>query len=52
MAISIRVAIRDARCADESLIRRKIADVTWSVYASSSYLERQLKVGHVNIQVM
>lgn len=38
--IAIRVAIREGGSADESLIRRKIADVTWSVYASSSYLER------------
>jgi DNA-binding transcriptional LysR family regulator len=38
--IAIRVAIRDGEPKDEALVRRKIADVSWSVYASRGYLER------------
>jgi DNA-binding transcriptional LysR family regulator len=38
--IAIRAAIRDGEPKDETLIRRKIADVSWSVYASRGYLER------------
>ncbi|MGH6642250.1 MAG: LysR family transcriptional regulator [Bradyrhizobium sp.] len=38
--IAIRVAIGDGSSSDEALVRRKIADVSWSVYASRGYLER------------
>ncbi len=38
--IAIRAAIRDGEPKDETLVRRKIADVSWSVYASRGYLER------------
>ena len=38
--IAIRVAIRDGELKDEALVRRKIADVSWSVYASHGYLDR------------
>ena len=38
--IAIRVAIRDGEPKDEALVKRKIGDVSWSVYASRSYLER------------
>jgi DNA-binding transcriptional LysR family regulator len=38
--IAIRVAIRDGEPKDEALVRRKIADVSWFVYASRGYLER------------
>ena len=38
--IAIRVAIRDGEPRDEALIKRKIGDVSWSVYASRGYLER------------
>jgi DNA-binding transcriptional LysR family regulator len=37
--IAIRVAARDGD-RDKVLIRRKIADVCWSIYASRGYLER------------
>jgi DNA-binding transcriptional LysR family regulator len=38
--IAIRAAIRDGEPKDETLVRRKIVDVSWSVYASRGYLER------------
>jgi DNA-binding transcriptional LysR family regulator len=38
--LAIRVAIRDGEPKDEALVRRKIADVSWSVYAGRGYLER------------
>jgi DNA-binding transcriptional LysR family regulator len=38
--IAIRVAIRDGEPKDEALVKRKIGDVSWSVYASRGYLER------------
>ena len=38
--LAIRVAIREGEPKDEALVRRKIADVSWSVYASRGYLER------------
>lgn len=38
--LAIRVAARDGEAKDEVLVRRKIADVSWSVYASRGYLER------------
>jgi DNA-binding transcriptional LysR family regulator len=38
--LAIRVAIHDGDPKEEALVRRKIADVSWSVYASSGYLER------------
>jgi DNA-binding transcriptional LysR family regulator len=44
--IAIRVAIRDGEPKDEALVRRKIADVSWSVYASRGYLERYGRPGN------
>jgi DNA-binding transcriptional LysR family regulator len=38
--LAIRVAIRDGEPKDEALVKRKIGDVSWSVYASRGYLER------------
>jgi DNA-binding transcriptional LysR family regulator len=38
--IAIRVAIRDGEPKDEALVRRKITDVSWSVYASDDYVQR------------
>jgi DNA-binding transcriptional LysR family regulator len=38
--LAIRVAMREGGPRDEALVRRKIADVSWSVYASRGYLER------------
>src|SRR5205814_1212966 len=38
--IAIRVAIQIGEPKDGALVRRKIADVSWSVYASRTYLER------------
>src|SRR5947209_3942130 len=38
--IAIRVAISDGEPKDEALVRRKIADVSWSVYASHDYMDR------------
>jgi DNA-binding transcriptional LysR family regulator len=38
--LAIRVAIREGEPKDEALVKRKIGDVTWSVYASHGYLER------------
>ena len=38
--LAVRIAIRDGGPIDESLVTRKIADVSWSVYASRGYLER------------
>jgi DNA-binding transcriptional LysR family regulator len=38
--LAVRIAIRDGGPTDESLVRRKIGDVSWSVYASRGYLER------------
>ena len=38
--LAIRVVIREGEPKDEALVRRKIADVSWSVYASRGYLER------------
>lgn len=38
--LAIRVVPREDERKDEPLVRRKIADVSWSVYASRGYLER------------
>lgn len=38
--IAIRIATRSGEPTDETLVRRKIGDVSWSVYASRGYLER------------
>jgi len=38
--IAIRVTSSDDGSRDTVLVRRKIADVSWSVYASRGYLER------------
>jgi len=38
--IAIRVAIREGEPKNEALVRRKIVDVSWSVYASHGYVER------------
>jgi DNA-binding transcriptional LysR family regulator len=38
--IAIRVAIGDGKSKDEALVRRKIVDVSWSVYASHDYVKR------------
>lgn len=38
--LAIRVVMREDEPKDEALVRRKVADVSWSVYASRGYLER------------
>jgi DNA-binding transcriptional LysR family regulator len=38
--IAIRIATRSGEPTDETLVRRKIGDVSWSVYASHDYLRR------------
>jgi DNA-binding transcriptional LysR family regulator len=38
--IAIRIATHTGEPKDETLVRRKIADVSWSVYASRGYQER------------
>lgn len=38
--LALRVMIREGGPKDEALVRRKITDVSWSVYASRGYLER------------
>jgi DNA-binding transcriptional LysR family regulator len=38
--VAIRIATHSGEPKDEALVRRKIADVSWAVYASHGYLER------------
>ena len=38
--VAIRIATQSGEPKDQALVRRKIADVSWAVYASHGYLER------------
>jgi molybdate transport repressor ModE-like protein len=38
--VAIRIATHEGEPKDEGLVRRKIADVSWAVYASRGYVER------------
>jgi DNA-binding transcriptional LysR family regulator len=38
--VAIRIATHGGEPKDEALVRRKIADVSWAVYASHGYVER------------